>query len=378
MVLPRVFFRVAVVLFIGWSAVCLLGIGIARIARSPVLVMNFGRVFGYYDLARDVSLITPPILPTPISLATWSADGRYIADGGSSSILIFDTQQQSLTTVEQRMMRCVSWSHSNRLGCTGFPDTAYVVHPSTASVEQLFPSYSIGSFAWGPEGEQIAFSSPDSTNTFTDIYAADNLTDTPRLLASFEGWAIVDSWSPDRRYLLTFTTSHEIWTVYLISIEDGQIISLSTDFEMPFPDLRDMTWSPDGSRLVFRSIIRTSAWTYIGGLYVLEMETMTVRQIAEEGSIPLWSPDGNRIVFMYSEFNDGRPIHRMVAVNHDGSGRTVIAEDGGAFWSPDSEHLFLYQYGTVHMTSPNSEHPPRLLYALAERYPHLTSYAFWK
>ena len=73
-------------------------------------------------------------------------------------------------------------------------------------------------------------------------------------------------------------------------------------------------WSPDGSRIVFRS--RRPDQTYFGwrDIYVMNADGSGVTNLTDaEGNenSPAWSPDGSRIAFV-SDRDGNREIYAMV------------------------------------------------------------------
>lgn len=86
-------------------------------------------------------------------------------------------------------------------------------------------------------------------------------------------------------------------------------------------------WSPDGQQLAFAGQLSASAVDY--DLFVMDIETLTVRKVAEHADLEArcWLPDGHRIAF----FGLGQiGIHQRWAtwiVDDNGSGRELVTED---------------------------------------------------
>ena len=59
--------------------------------------------------------------------------------------------------------------------------------------------------------------------------------------------------------------------------------------EMPFADVNDPRFSPDGKKLVLQD--------GLGKLWVIDLETGTPTQLSDSGFYPVWDPDGETIYF---------------------------------------------------------------------------------
>ncbi|MGH7786293.1 MAG: hypothetical protein ACRERC_05465 [Candidatus Binatia bacterium] len=108
-------------------------------------------------------------------------------------------------------------------------------------------------------------------------------------------------------------------------------------------------WSPDGTRLVYRSSLVISSpdpsVTPQGGIVVENADGGGRQMIADEaeGRAPAWSPDGTRIAFIGGSAFAG--TNTIEIVNADGTGRrTLVANQGGEqygplSWSPDGTRI---------------------------------------
>lgn len=151
----------------------------------------------------------------------------------------------------------------------------------------------------------------------------------------------------------------------------------------------DPSWSPDGSRIVYRDSrrginrndeiyvvdadgshrrnITHSAWNewspawspdgrliafYSGQLFAMRPDGGAQHAVTKiEGEYPAWSPDGRRLAFMSPEpgARGGNPNYDVFVVNRDGRGLRQLTdwpgEDGWPAWSPDGR---LIAFTTTH------------------------------
>jgi Tol biopolymer transport system component len=122
--------------------------------------------------------------------------------------------------------------------------------------------------------------------------------------------------------------------VYVFDLGTSSVMRLTTDPAWDF----DPTWSPDGSRIAFRSERDGNPEIYVMNADGSEQVNLT-RNPAEDFS-PAWSPDGTKIAFASSR--DGLNMDIFV-MNPDGSEPTNLTKHAGIdeypTWSPDGTKL---------------------------------------
>jgi len=111
------------------------------------------------------------------------------------------------------------------------------------------------------------------------------------------------------------------------------VIRLTTD---PATDF-DPTWSPDGTRIAFRSQRDGNDEIYVMNADGTCQINLT-NDPADDWS-PAWSPDGTRIVFAH--FFDGNSYSDIAVINTDGTGLKRITTSSGEYpaWSPDGTQI---------------------------------------
>jgi Tol biopolymer transport system component len=95
-------------------------------------------------------------------------------------------------------------------------------------------------------------------------------------------------------------------------------------------------WSPDGRLIAF----------YSGELFVMRPDGSAPHPITKiEGEYPAWSPNGHRLAFMSAEPNarGSNPNYDVFVVNRDGTRVRQLTdwpgEDGWPAWSPDGKWI---------------------------------------
>jgi TolB protein len=96
-------------------------------------------------------------------------------------------------------------------------------------------------------------------------------------------------------------------------------------------------WSPDGTRIAFRSTLKGPSGDY-GRIFVINRDGTGLHQLTPETTDysydgdPSWSPDGTQIAFSRSGM--------LYVINADGSAATSLGINGGTpAWSPDGSKI---------------------------------------
>jgi TolB protein len=184
---------------------------------------------------------------------------------------------------------------------------------------------------WSPDGSLIAFDGEDpdgepvaETGGLTPqiwVVPSDG-SGAPEMLTAEPAGALDPAWSPDGS------------RIAYRSRGDGRIISMASDGS----DARPLTdgpgdaepaWSPDGTRIVF-----SSERSGDREIYVMAADGSDVTQLTDSPDFdgqPTWSPDGTMIAFA-TDRGASRDIYLMQA---DGSGQVDVSANGP---SDDGEH----------------------------------------
>jgi Tol biopolymer transport system component len=101
--------------------------------------------------------------------------------------------------------------------------------------------------------------------------------------------------------------------------------------EMPFEEIGDPRFSPDGRRLVLTG----------NGIWIVDLDTGIPTQVAEEGFYPIWSPDGKMLVFGVTEALSFDLYRRPTDLSQP---QTLLLDQDNnlrsAAWAPDGTMVF--------------------------------------
>ena len=160
---------------------------------------------------------------------------------------------------------------------------------------------------------------------------------TTGLVATAPAYAVAPGANGKLLYTLQTLGNYDIWTI-------GADGSGNTPIVTDAADDQGGSWSPDGTKIVFRSD-RTGA----GDIYIADADggnqvPLTTDPATE--SHPSFSPDGTKIVFTRKDPDD--EIFVMNADGSDARRRTDNAvTDAGPEWSPDGTRIAYFSGGNV-------------------------------
>jgi sugar lactone lactonase YvrE len=165
------------------------------------------------------------------------------------------------------------------------------------------------------------------------------------------------AWSPDGSQIVFQSNRYAGRYNILRMNADGTGLVPLTDFALPNSST-DPSWSPDGTKILFVSdrggARRSEIWVMnADGTNPIRLTTNV--QIGSDGSGPFyafdlepaWSPDGSKIVFR--SFRNTVSTSELYSINADGSNLVRLtnntAEDKEPAWSPDGQHIAFWSRG---------------------------------
>ena len=138
------------------------------------------------------------------------------------------------------------------------------------------------------------------------------------------------AWSSDRRMVLKGSGQIGDNAIYIMSADGSNRRPLTRFLEGSFNS--DMSFSPDGSGVVYESFIDTPV---NGEIYVVDVQGSNPIRLAA-GTDPVWSPDGSSVA--YKALNEDGSWEIRV-IEPDGSNERSIAVGWYPRWFPDSRRL---------------------------------------
>jgi Tol biopolymer transport system component len=185
--------------------------------------------------------------------------------------------------------------------------------------------------SWSPDGTRVAFDSHRDSNLSTEIYVMNADGSAQRRLTHDSGdGKIFDTlplWSPGGD-LIEFeqTTNGQSYDLWVTRPDGSGTRRLTSDGGLK----QDVSWSPDGSRLLYSRYGSGSTRIYTVGL-----DGAAPVALSPAGALdanPVWSPDGSQVAF-------AAPALTMMRA--DGADRHLVTSLGAASpaWSPDGRQI---------------------------------------
>ena len=322
--------------------------------------------------------------PNPVIVFESDPDGdadrpNFLWDGTYHEIWVMDADgsNQTRLTTNDTWNRYPSWSpdgskiaFSSIRSIGVFPNTRkthgiWVMDADGSNQTNLFNSGGVfevtfDNLSWSPDGSKIAFDShwPPPHGIWVMDADGSNITQ-----LTYPPGSIIDiapSWSPDGSKIAFHSTRGPVggsdatpFKIYVMDADGSNLTRLTEGVYRGEDRQRDEapSWSPDGSKIVFRSCSYGGGATGFTGcrIYVMDVDGSNQTPLAGVDSwsqigdlAPSWSPDGSKIVFLSAR--DNRVDHprreslEIYIMDADGSNPTRLtnnlAVEGRPSWRP--------------------------------------------
>ena len=230
---------------------------------------------------------------------------------------------------------------SNRDG----PWNAFLMNSDGTEVRKI-SDHKGGQIAWSPDGQEIGINTDSG-------FAAVDLMGGLRWITGPDKQNL--SWSPDGSKMVYETEIDGNWEIYVMNADGSDPVNLTNLSSAE----RYPIWSPDGSRIAFTATISGRGFE----IYTMDSDGGNIVQLTSnlrEDQRPAWSPDGEKLAYT-KVYGNNRDIYVM---NVDGSAHVRLTLDPGAdlqpSWSPVSRDALWDS------DIPESARPPQPIFDLAE------------
>ena len=218
---------------------------------------------------------------------------------------------------------------------------------------------------WSPDGNRIAFLSSDDISQ-REHHRVDNIlqlytmladgSDVQLLVPELKGLVrIPPVWSPDGRRLAFVVDEYDRRATYTVRSDGLDLVKIGEAFlpgSWSAVPMAAPTWSPDSERVAFATFNSIEAI-----VHSVRYDGADLRRVWSSGpdnsiySIKQvsWSPDGSEILFVYSGINGTSRYDGIYVVRPDGSGLRSLDFMGSsilAAWSPDGSRIAVYDART--------------------------------
>ncbi len=233
---------------------------------------------------------------TAINNYSWSDDGKTILYAAAEAVPQLSKDRKEYMGDYEVVRREYNFMHLWTLSVADVLNGPLIGKQRTRKKD-----FSVGAFAWSPDGSKVAFSAtvnPDLVQGVTsDIYLLNLADDSIKKLVSQPGPDNNPRWSPDGKQIV-FSSAMGQTTYFannsrlaIVSVDGGTPRSITDDFDEN-PGLVD--WKPEG--IYFTGLQKTASHLFRGDPKTGNIVRLTSPDPLQAGSFSL-TADGRRVAF---------------------------------------------------------------------------------
>ena len=233
---------------------------------------------------------------TGVSGFEWSADGKSVAYTSSDAVSKAMKDRKEYLDDYEVVRREYIYAHLWTLNIS-----EALKEPQAGRRRTKGKDFTVGSFAWSPDGTKIAFSAavnPDLINGgTTDVYVLNLADDSVKKIVAQPGPDVCLRWSPDGQQILisTYMGNPNYFAnnsrLALVPAEGGPVRSLTDAFD---ENPGFVAWTGDG--IYFSALQKTTSHLFRLDLATSAITRVTSPDALMAGSFSL-TPDGKRMAF---------------------------------------------------------------------------------
>jgi len=320
------------------------GTGATPLGAVQVTISTSGRVLdrdGYAITTQGQAAVHAPVngpvirqLPVGTHILRLSGVAENCQIQGAESATVHvqaGATAQASFAIECRADR-VAFVALNPAGETGL----YVERLDGSGRQRLATPVIPGRIAWSPDGHRIAYTAPSgyvsvSGKAGRHLWVVDIATGTQTQLTTTGFINVEPTWSPDGTRIVYRSqedrAAHcDLWMIN----SNGTGARKLTDMRDRLTCLSDPAWAPDGSRLMATAVGAGSTREFVW----MEPETGGLTSIdwVSTGQQPAWAPDGSRLAWLDVIDDGGQRFYPLRTARPDGTDiRTVALMPGPGF-----------------------------------------------
>jgi Tol biopolymer transport system component len=213
--------------------------------------------------------------------------------------------------------------------------------------------------SWSPDGMRLALSITESKDLMARIYVAGADGSGIRRVTAQGSRSTLEfapDWSPDGTRIafvrMRFARSGVRTSVVVVNADGSGERALVRANSRPFGGIEDVTWSPDGARLLYSRSERAKSDFYRPSLWSVAPDGSGRHRVARDARTPSFAPDGGRVAYIGVKVPRRRtcpdengcvlPGHVYVSDATGGNARRLTSgrgRDETPAWSPDGARI---------------------------------------